>query len=165
MSKTMIVIIGIIAVSFQVSPRYGKPRIRVPDREASEETGWDRLAEAISIVESRKDDNAYNAASGALGRWQMKKIYVDEVNRILTLKKDGRRYHYQDRTNPKRAREMFDIYQAHHNPKKSVDRAIRLHRGLDSPAYAKEVKRNLKLLEDGYKANNGRSARGASVCL
>lgn len=43
---------------------------------------WDKLAAALSFVESRDDDRAYNASSGALGRWQMKRIYVDEVNRI-----------------------------------------------------------------------------------
>lgn len=40
---------------------------------------WDKLAAALSFVESRNDDRAYNATSGALGRWQMKRIYVDEV--------------------------------------------------------------------------------------
>lgn len=157
MAKTVLIMVGIVAASFSVSPRCGMSRVRVPERKAPEVTGWDRLVEAISIVESRKNDNAYNASSGALGRWQMKKIYVDEVNRILALKKDERRYHYQDRTNPEKAREMFEIYQAHHNPKKDVDRAIRLHRGLESPAYAKEVKRNLKLLEDGHEAKDGRN--------
>jgi len=34
---------------------------------------WDKLAAALSFVESRDDDRAYNATSGALGRWQMKK--------------------------------------------------------------------------------------------
>lgn len=43
---------------------------------------WDKLAAALSFVESRNDDRAYNATSGALGRWQMKRIYVDEVNRM-----------------------------------------------------------------------------------
>ena len=46
---------------------------------------WDKLAAAISFVESRNDDRAYNASSGALGRWQMKKVYVDEVNRIYCM--------------------------------------------------------------------------------
>lgn len=76
---------------------------------------WDRLAAALSFVESRNDDRAYNASSGALGRWQMKKVYVDEVNRILCLKR-----------------------------KKDIDRAIRLHRGLHSTKYVKEVKRKLR---------------------
>lgn len=105
---------------------------------------WDKLAAALSFVESRNDDRAYNASSGALGRWQMKRIYVDEVNRILRLKREKRRYRYEDRTNPVKAREMFEIYQSHHNPKKDIDRAIRLHRGLHSPKYVKEVKRKLR---------------------
>ena len=104
---------------------------------------WDKLAAALSFVESRNDDRAYNASSGALGRWQMKRIYVDEVNRILRLKREKRRYRYEDRTNPVKAREMFEIYQSHHNPKKDIDRAIKLHRGLHSPMYVKEVKRKL----------------------
>lgn len=105
---------------------------------------WDKLAAALSFVESKDDDRAYNASSGALGRWQMKRIYVDEVNRILRLKREKRRYRYEDRTNPVKAREMFEIYQSHHNPKKDIDWAIRLHRGLHSPKYIKEVKRKLR---------------------
>lgn len=70
---------------------------------------WDKLAAALSFVESRDDDRAYNATSGALGRWQMKKVYVDEVNRILCLKREKKRYRYDDRTNPVKAREMVDI--------------------------------------------------------
>ena len=105
---------------------------------------WDKLAAALSFVESRNDDQAYNITSGALGRWQMKRIYVDEVNRILRLKREKRRYRYEDRTNPVKAREMFEIYQSHHNPKKDIDRAIRLHRRLHSAKYVKEVKRKLR---------------------
>lgn len=49
-----------------------------------------------------------------------------------------------DRTNPIKAREMFEIYQSHHNPNKDIDRAIRLHRGLHSTKYIKKVKRKLR---------------------
>lgn len=34
---------------------------------------WDKLAAALSFVESRDNDRAYNVSSGALGRWQMKR--------------------------------------------------------------------------------------------
>lgn len=115
-----------------------------PKPAAVEGRVWDKLADALSFVESRNDDRAYNATSGALGRWQMKRVYVDEVNRILRLKRQKKRYRYDDRTNPVKAREMFEIYQSHHNPKKDTDRAIRLHRGLHSPMYVKEVKRKLR---------------------
>lgn len=103
-------------------------------------TQWEKMVYAISKVESQVDDLAYNKKSGALGRYQMKKIYVDEVNRILSLRKSKKRYAYSDRTDPKKAREMFDIFQSHHNPIKDINRAIRLHRGLYSASYENEVK-------------------------
>lgn len=79
---------------------------------------WDKLAAALSFVESRDDDRAYNASSGALGRWQMKRIYVDEVNRILRLKRERRRYRYEDRTNPVKARERNPKNDKGHKSKK-----------------------------------------------
>lgn len=118
---------------------------------------WDKLAAALSFVESRDDDRAYNATSGALGRWQMKKVYVDEVNRILCLKREKRRYRYEDRTNPVKAREMFEIYQSHHNPKKDIDWAIRLHRGLHSPKYIKSVRAE-SIMSVIKRSDNGKSA-------
>ena len=39
---------------------------------------------------------------------------------------------------------MFEIYQSHHNPNRDIDRAIKLHRGLHSPKYVKEVKNKLR---------------------
>ena len=101
---------------------------------------WEQMIYAISKVESSIDDTAYNEKSGALGRFQMKKIYVDEVNRILTLRKSKKRYAYSDRTDLKKAREMFDIFQSYHNPRKDINRAIRLHRGFYSASYESEVK-------------------------
>lgn len=107
---------------------------------------WEQMIKSITLIESRNDDHAFNSSSGALGRFQMKKIYVDEVNRILKLRKQKKRYRYKDRTNPKRAREMFDIYQSHHNPTKNIDRAIILHRGKKSLKYIEAVKKNIQQL-------------------
>lgn len=86
---------------------------------------WERLVHAICMVESGCDDSARNPKSSASGRFQMLKIYVDEVNRI----KGKRTYSYNDRFDPLKAREMFEIYQQHYNPNKDIDRAIILHRG------------------------------------
>jgi hypothetical protein len=115
---------------------------------------WDKLAAALSFVESRDDDRAYNATSGALGRWQMKKVYVDEVNRILCLKREKKRYRYDDRTNPVKAREMFEIYQSHHNPNKDIDRA---NRG-ESLAYTENS--FMKLIQDNGITYNDVIQRG-----
>ena len=110
----------------------------VAERNMREE-GWERLVAALSYVESRDDDTAVNPISGATGRWQMTRIYVDEVNRILSLSGDVRRFRYDDRKDPVRARRMFDIFQSFHNPEKDIELAIRLHRGIDSPSYRREV--------------------------
>lgn len=100
---------------------------------------WESLVSALSWVESRDDDGARNGASDAVGRWQMRRIYVDEVNRILERRGALRRYTYEDRTDPVRAREMFDVLQGYHNPDRDIELAIRLHRGLDSPKYRQAV--------------------------
>lgn len=105
-------------------------------KEIMDRVVWERLVHAICMVESSCDDNARNKTSSASGRFQMLKIYVDEVNRI-----EGKRiYSYNDRFNPIKAREMFDIYQQHYNPNKDIDKAIVLHRGKVSEKYIKKVK-------------------------
>jgi hypothetical protein len=105
-------------------------------KEAMDRVVWERLVHAICMVESGCDDSARNPKSSASGRFQMLKIYVDEVNRI----KGKRAYSYNDRLNPTKAREMFEIYQQHYNPSKDIDRAIVLHRGKVSKKYIKKVK-------------------------
>lgn len=120
--------------------------VRVPvvsDRkEAMDKVVWERLVHAICMVESGCDDNARNKTSSASGRFQMLKIYVDEVNRI----KGKRAYSYNDRFDPLKAREMFEIYQQHYNPNKNIDRAIILHRGKVSEKYIKNVKQEMSNL-------------------
>lgn len=108
---------------------------------------WESLIFALAEIESESNPKAYNSKSGALGILQQKKIYVDEVNRICKIKKINKKFRYSDRTNIKKAREMFDIYQSHHNPSKNIDRAIRLHRGLNSISYKKAVKQKMKSYE------------------
>lgn len=105
-------------------------------KEAMDRVAWERLVHAICMVESGCDDNAKNKTSSACGRFQMLRVYVDEVNRI----KGKRTYSYNDRFDPLKAREMFEIYQQHYNPNKDIDRAIILHRGKVSEKYIKKVK-------------------------
>lgn len=118
--------------------------VRVPTisdkKEAMDRVAWERLVHAICMVESGCDDNAKNKTSSACGRFQMLRVYVDEVNRI----KGKKVYSYNDRFDPLKAREMFEIYQQHYNPNKDIDRAIILHRGKVSEKYIKNVKENMR---------------------
>lgn len=108
--------------------------------EKYKEDRWERLVNAICQVESSCDDRATNPRSSAAGSFQMLCGYVTEVNRILGEK----RYHYENRFDPVKAREMFEIYQAHHNPNKDIDRAIIIHRGKKVESYIKAVKEAMK---------------------
>lgn len=100
---------------------------------------WERLVHAICMVESGCDDKAKNKVSSASGRFQMLKVYVDEVNRI----KGKPLYSYKDRFDPVKSREMFEIYQSHHNPTKDIDKAIVLHRGNKVKSYIRKVKQEM----------------------
>lgn len=69
----------------------------------------------------------------------MIKVYVDEVNRI----KGRHLYSYKDRFDPVKSREMFEIYQSHHNPTKDIDKTIVLHRGKKVKSYIRKVKQEM----------------------
>lgn len=105
---------------------------------------WESLVSALSYVESRNDDNARNPSSSATGRWQMTRIYVDEVNRIQGLRNNPERFAYDDRRDSATARRMFDIFQSYYNPEKDIKLAIRLHRGKELRLYEREVLRVMK---------------------
>ena len=115
----------------------------VEEAHRQKEAEWERMVKAICQVESGCDDNARNGKSSAAGRFQMLKIYVDEVNRLCG-KKD---YSYNDRFNPVKAREMFDIYQGYYNPEKDIEKAITLHRGKKSKGYMDEVRKEMEDME------------------
>ena len=84
---------------------------------------WEALVWALCEEESGNNDRARNPKSSAYGRFQMLKVYVDECNRIVGRKK----YRYADRGNYEKAREMFELYQGHHNPGRDIDKAILIH--------------------------------------
>lgn len=85
-------------------------------------SNWDIMYEAICAVESENDSLAYNSSSNAAGIIQLRPIYVKDVNRI-----QGTKYTLKDRYNPKKCREMFEIYQSYYNPEKDIEKAIRIH--------------------------------------
>ena len=69
-----------------------------------------RLIEAIACVESGNNAGAVGDRGKAVGKFQIHKIYVDEVNRISGIRKLNRRFTYEDRFHPEKSREMVMIY-------------------------------------------------------
>ena len=69
-----------------------------------------RLLNALVWVESSRNANAVGDNGKAIGLLQLHKIYVDDVNRILGVKK----YSYADRWNPQKSVEMTVVYLKHY---------------------------------------------------
>lgn len=86
-------------------------------------TEWDLMYEALIQVESEGNPQALNKNSGAAGVIQIMPVYVAEANRLV----GNERYCLDDRFDPIKSREMFEIIQAHHNPYYNIIKAIRDH--------------------------------------
>lgn len=85
---------------------------------------WNLVYTAICQIESNFNPLAANPESSARGICQQMVAYVDDVNRIAKTN-----YTYEDRFNPRKAREMFEIYQAQYNPEKDPYKAAQIHYG------------------------------------
>lgn len=68
------------------------------------------LLDAIEQVESGGDPNALGDDGKAIGSFQIHKIYVDEVNRILKKEGYAERYSYDDRYEPFTSRVMTIVH-------------------------------------------------------
>ena len=86
----------------------------------------DDLLIAIATVESSNDPNAYNVKEAAAGLYQIRPIYLRDVNRILR----HQRYKLADRYDPARAREMVCVYLRHYGKNKSLEDIGRKLKGL-----------------------------------
>ena len=108
------------------------------------------LFSAIEKVESR---NGIVGKKDEVGFYQIRKIYVDDVNRIV-----GKNiYTYDDRLNKKLSEQMMMIYINHYCTKERIGRnptledAARIHNGgpngfkkISTEEYWKKIERNLK---------------------
>ncbi len=73
---------------------------------------FDDLLDAIEFVESGGDSNAVGDNGNAIGAYQIHKIYVDDLNRIL--KGTLFSYTYEDRWDREKSRGMTSIYITHY---------------------------------------------------
>ena len=93
----------------------------------SSHVNWEPVIAAIIQVESGGKTNAKNG--NQCGAMQITPILVQECNNILKARKSLKRYSLADRFNIKKSKEMFLLIQSHHNPKNSVEHAIRSWNG------------------------------------
>lgn len=84
----------------------------------------DNLLDAIRQVESG-GRNVTGDGGKAHGAYQIHKIYVDDVNRILGRKA----YTYADRMDRKKSRQMVTVYLNHYGKGLSLIDKARIHNG------------------------------------
>ena len=104
------------------------------------ESDWSKMVSALIKVESNGKADAVNASTGATGILQIMPIYVAEANRI-----SGRNFSLEDRYSPEMSIDMFNIVQAHHNPKRDIEKAIRMHNPRGGDWYYRRV---IKAMEE-----------------
>lgn len=68
------------------------------------------ILEAIIFVESRNNNLAYAPSEDAVGCLQIRRVMVDDVNRILKRKNSSIQFTYNDRWDRKKSIEMFNIF-------------------------------------------------------
>jgi hypothetical protein len=95
------------------------------------------ILNAIVIVESQGDPTAYAPGEDAVGILQIRKVLVDDINRILKRKGSMFRYSYNDRWDEQKSFEMFDIYCDYYNLETAEEMARGWNggpRGINKPA-------------------------------
>lgn len=97
------------------------------DVKGTSKVDWEPVMKAIIQVESGGKSNARNG--NQCGAMQITPILVAECNNILKQQGSKKRYTLKDRFDVKKSKEMFLLIQSHHNPKNSVEHAIRSWNG------------------------------------
>jgi len=80
---------------------------------------------ALIQVESEGNDSAYCVREDAVGCLQIRPIMVNEVNRILKIKKETIRYTLQDRWNRGKSVEMFYVWKNFHHSNSNFEKIAR----------------------------------------
>ena len=94
------------------------------------------IIDAIMAIESEGNDSAYNPEEDAVGCLQIRRVMVDDVNRILKRQDSPIRFTYADRWDRKKSIEIFNIFCTYYGFETAEDMARAWNggpRGIDSP--------------------------------
>lgn len=106
-------------------------------------SNWEILIKSIIQVESRGDRLAIGKTND-VGILQITPVYVKEVNRIIGEEK----FTLECRKSIEKSIEMFEIYQNYYNPKKDINKAIKLHNPGAGIWYKKKVLNYYKIITE-----------------
>lgn len=96
---------------------------------ASSEKYWGPVIDAIIQVESGGDSTAVSPSGKYVGVLQIATIVVDDCNQYLKMKKCPKRYHYNDRYDVQKSKEMFILIQERYNKERNIEKGVRIWNG------------------------------------
>ena len=118
------------------------------------------LIEAMVWVESKGDPKAFAKREDAAGVLQIRPIMVNEVNRILNIKKDDRFYTLDDRWNETKSIEMFYVFVDYYHKDSSYEEIARCWNGGPKGLQKKQTKRYWKKVQNTLNKNEDSYYRG-----
>lgn len=108
------------------------------------------LIDAMIQVESSGNDSAYCKRDESVGCLQIRPIMVREVNRVLSMSNDSRRYTMNDRWSRERSVEMFMVIYNRYHLDHSLEMVARCwnggpngHKMVATLGYWNKVKKNM----------------------
>ena len=107
--------------------------LAVNAQKKSESYDWNKVINAIAMVESKGNPKAFNPNGNCAGLLQITPGLVKQCNIWLKAKKSKKRYTLADRYNVKKSKEMFVMVQKNYNKSNNVEKAIRVWNG--GPGY------------------------------
>ena len=120
-----------------------KERVLVIYRYETPPEDWEAFTKALIYVESKGDSLAVGSKDD-VGVLQLRKIYVDEVNRIL----GDSVFSYHDRYSKKKSIMMFNVMQDYYNKDKNLHYALKLHNPYAPISYHKKVMEYYKKIKE-----------------
>ena len=143
MGRRLIILVALFIVSSCNVNCYkevtGKEKKKEIKQKPSE---WDIFIQALIQVESEGKEDAVGIKND-VGILQITPIFVKDVNCILGEK----RYTLSCRTDKRKSLEMFEILQNHYNPKKGIDKAIKLHNPRAGQSYRIKIMNQIEIIK------------------
>lgn len=136
--RRLVLVLPLLLTCVVGMPEPDFPQLGALTQEESQISDWVKLQLAIALTESRFDPSKIGADDD-WGLLQIRPIYVKEVNRIA-----GTDYTHEDALDVDKSLEMFALMQAHYNPERDLETALRYHNKADW--YRRKVLENLELI-------------------
>jgi len=105
---------------------------------------WELFKVALKWQESKCKPEV--GSDNAIGLYAITPIYVKECNNILGYE----HFTLEDRYDSLKSESMFEVFQSQHNPKYSIERAIKLHNPTAESWYRNQVMDKYNLLKYFY---------------